>query len=139
MAHPVWFTSIVLGLLFVGMGFCILMLHRNKKVLAWRLRANSRWYFHAEMIGGLLVQSSKMWAYRTDLFQQVLKENSKFAPMFHDLPSYEAMMWNFKAWNYEDAVGDYEKRLADQFAVVMNLIKEAEELIEPLRAYYESE
>jgi hypothetical protein len=89
------------------------------------------------MIGNLLTQSSKMWAYRPDLFQKVIEENSKFAPMFHDLPSYETMMWKLKWRSYEDATGDYEKRLEEQFSLIMNMIKEAEEIIEPLRAAHE--
>ena len=129
---PILLVYVLLSLAVLGLGFCSLMLHRNRLVYGWRTKANHSWVVKAELVSDLLQHNTLMWAHFPEDFYWILQQSKRFCEINHEVPDYLSMMHNFRMWNYEQATGNYENLLEMNFQVILDRIHEVEDKYELL-------
>jgi hypothetical protein len=77
-----------------------------------------------------------MWAHFPEDFGWILRTSNKFCKIYDTLPPYNAMMNNLRAWNYEQATGDYEVQLELTLQMILNRVHEVEDKYEFLEQGY---
>lgn len=126
-------ASILVAVGHILMGMVVLMMVRNKKVCAWRLRANQSWSSKAELVSDMLRHNTYMWAHFPPDFMWILEQNRNFYKIHNTLPSYQEMLKNLRMWNYEQATGDYETQLELNFQTIIDRVHEVEDKFELLK------
>jgi hypothetical protein len=127
----IWVLLLVLLLVLVlAQAGLFLMLHRNSLTAKWRHRANERWFYYAQMIHKAIDVDAEAFCgcpEHHEIFMDLMKRYARFHELYEELPDYDSMMWNFRAWNYGTATGDYEKKLEEHFMGSMALIQEVKD------------
>jgi hypothetical protein len=128
---------VLCGIGVTALSLAILMLHRNRLVYQWRTRANCSWAARFQLVNDLLKQNPYMWAHFPDDFDWILQTSSKFCcEIYGTLPPYNVMMNNLRAWNYEQATGDYEVQLELTLQMILDRVHEVEDKYELLEQGY---